>query len=359
MQIEIVDPHITDELVNPIRNFLRGRRAIGKYAYLLDEFSEEQIVFTFSGQASGLLPQKIFSLLPNVIKKILIIIEKKIFKYFYKRFNNPDKSSQNIKIYILRNVCDIQIDRINNDLRKGRTIFGLCSHAHLIKQKLLKFDRNLLLLCDKELNALEPFSSFKCYHLPLIAAERFTSRTNWVDRSSKVLALGTVHRFTEKMPGFVAVGNNFYTLHPSRYDVLNNGLDEIFTKNFSVVNSGENFINKQKSYMSIDLVSLYNQYRYGFVGSDALGIAANGLFEGMACGCEMFLEAKTADKLGFLNGKHVWTFDGSAKNLMERYVDITFNSRRLKYDPVSIAHEWNLTSRQALSNTFFGTDLRD
>lgn len=348
-KIAIIDPHFTDELVAPIRSIARGRMAIKKYAYLLDEVLPPETQLFFSGHLSGLIAPTSFERVPKFLKRFLLTIEKLFYRYngiYLSEIRNAGKDFDAV-VFVLRNLQLAQFEGVQKLLDAGVIVYGLCSHAHLLEPILQKLDRRVVLLCDQEIMRMKPFSNFETECISLVPSDKFISTKLWDDRSCKVIAVGTVHRFRSPLAGFVETSDGYFTLHPSRYDINSNGDPEIFEKHLSLVCDTQSTARAQKDYMNLSLTELYNHYRYAVIGSDALTIAANGLFEGMACGCEMFLEEETAHKLGLENGVHVWTFKGSAQSLEERYQSVISDASRLKLDPVETAafHRRNATER--------------
>jgi hypothetical protein len=339
MTLCIVDPHYTDEFIQPLRNFLRRRKAIKKFNYVLGDH-DKNYFFATSGYLSGIMAPRTFSRMPSSLTRAIILFE----RLGYSLSGTSIKSrgamcKADSFLYVLRNTNDQVLRQIVSHLDAGYRVYGLCSHAHLLEQTLGKLDRRVVLLCDKEVMDHPWFSEHRSVHLPLIPDKRFVKTKAWTQRSEKILALGTVHQFRTRSDAFQQMPDGMFSLHPSRYDILQRGSDTVFDKKFSVVRQGEDLAISQHSYMSLDLVQAYNNYRYACVGSDALGIAANGLYEGMACGCEMFLETQVAISLGLKDGVHVWTYTQGAETIEQKHKEIIQMGMRLKEDPVDIASQ--------------------
>jgi len=334
MTLCIVDPHYTDEFIQPLRNMLRRRKAIKKFDYVLSG-DNENYFFCTSGHLSGIMTPRSFERMPSPIKRAIVFFE----RLAYSAIGTDIKSRSAMRnaqsfLYVLRNTNDQVLRQIVSHLDAGSRVYGLCSHAHLLERTLAKLDRRVVLLCDREVMGHPWFSEHRSVHLPLIPDKRFHKIKAWARRSEKILALGTVHQFRTPLEGFQKMPDGMFSLHPSRYDILQKGSETVFDKKFSVVQQGEDLAVSQHSYMSLDLVEAYNNHRYACVGSDALGIAANGLYEGMACGCEMFLETKVANSLGLKDGIEVWTYTQGAETIEQKHKKIIQMGLRLEKDPV-------------------------
>jgi hypothetical protein len=72
----------------------------------------------------------------------------------------------------------------------------------------------------------------------------------------------------------------------------------------------------QKKYFLIDIVDLYNSYKYAVVGEEISGFPALGAFEAMACGAALFAAPKYYSGLGLEVGKHYFPYDETLNGLL-------------------------------------------
>ena len=315
----ILDPHLTDEVYTPIKFIIKRRKALRKYSefsnIVLSKENESNIIF--SSKKSGVLKPNIFSTLPSVLKKIVTYIESSIWSRVNNlRIYNGLKPGQGDIVFVLLRNNGFDMDEYINSLRlQGAKICWLTSHFHLSYDNFNLISSDDYLVLDNPIDLILPKIRRAIYIAPVIA-NRFKNY-NLENRKEKILCNGTVHQYSNIFPGAVLV-NDWYTLHPSRLSVylgIKNTKDEYFISNYSVISDKTNLYTEQRSYMKLDLVDLYNQYRFAFIGSESYGIVALGFFEAMSCGCEVFIEENIGKNIGLEDGVNCWFFDGSFDSL--------------------------------------------
>lgn len=322
-RVFLLDPHFTDEIYTPIRFHLRGRRGLHKYSYYSAPCNNDgSINIAFSAGLSGVIPENIFSRLPCGLRSLIMWIEN---KYWAKKnkltFTNFFPTRGDSIIVFLRNcnsLVELQVERFRNE---GVNIIWATSHFHLSYKNNNAVKINDLVLMDNKLDSNYKFSA-KTIIFPPVVNEKFqVIRPNdFSKRDSRILCNGTIHVYRDAFSGSVKCGD-FFTMHPSRYAV-HQADSEILVKNFSIVTDSDTLYASQREYMNTNLTSLYNMFRFAFVGSEANGIVALGVYEAMACGCEVFIEKEVGDRVGLEDGKTAWFFDGTFESLHARHQEI-------------------------------------
>ena len=322
-KVVLVDPHLTDEFFTPIRFFLKRRKGLGKYSYFTKIDDVTNVALTF--EHSGIVPSKIFRILPYFFKALIVLSEYYIWKVLQKRhITLVSLDKRDIAIYLLRNANEFSVDYLR---KKGVLVAWLMSHYHLAKEHIGYVENEDLILADN-LMALYNDLESTVHILPAAVKSRFRRIKPFEERSQKVIATGTIHLYSKPFNGSVKYKKH-HTMHPSRADVyFSESL--IFEKNFSIISDSDNLYSAQRGYMSQDIVEIYNNHKYAFVGSEAEGIFALGAIEAMCCGCELFIEEDIGIKLGLIDGETAWFFDGTSDSLERVYAFVIEN--RLSLD---------------------------
>jgi hypothetical protein len=329
----IVDPHFTDEIYTPLRFYIRKRKGLNKYSYLSNVCENERGVnILFSNTISGVINSSLFEKLPILFKRFIILIESKFWLLLNKikvsKLTTPKASD--IAIVQLRNITPSQLKYIDKLRDLDVIIAWGTSHLHLAAQNLSYIKPVDLVLIDNNLN-IQGVDSSHLIISPPVVKDRFINLHK--ARINKILCVGTVHVYKAFHHGFYKSAEIF-TLHPARYKVLSNrdeSINSILLKNYSVISDDLNLYQVQRKYLKQDIVSLYNDYRFAFIGSENTGVVALGTYEAMACGCEVFLEEHIAKKVGLIDGVHVWTFRGTAESLRNKFDEIISEQKVLDH----------------------------
>ena len=159
--------------------------------------------------------------------------------------------------------------------------------------------------------------------LPFAVAERF-KKDEISPRKEQAVATGSFHDLTKELPArkytdFMQ-NTGLTTYHPIRKEIYDQkpaeidcrvspyrppAPDSFFARVKSHLSVG------QKSYFAINIVDLYNSYKYAIVGEEFSGFPALGAFEAMACGCTVIGLASCYKGTGALPGVHFIAHDGS------------------------------------------------
>ena len=332
-RVFLVDPHMTDEVFTPIRFFIRKRKGLNKYGYFSDvSFMNNKVNICTSNAISGVIPVSLFKLLPCLFRSISLNLE----LFFWSKLNNikickgvPQRDD--IAIFFLRNLSE-EANRYIIALRKaGVKIAWATSHFHLSYSNRQYVDDKDIVFMDNKLPSPIELRGKDIISPPAVNGKfKILALSN--TRFERVLCVGTVHMYQKPFKGSIE-HQGVFTMHPSRCDLFH-AKSPFLEKNYSVITDDVNLYTSQRTYMGGDLPYMYNSYRFAFVGSEACGVAALGVFEAMACGCELFIEQDVGKNLGLLDGLNAWFFDGTSKSLLDRLSWILNNNEHLDQEAI-------------------------
>lgn len=331
----LVDPHMTDEVFTPLRFFIRKRRGLKKYSYFQQICSDESKVNVSQSWAlSGIVPAKIFSKLPKVVRRAINLLETYFWGIFNKvKINRVKPTENDVAIVYLRNHTK-KVDAYVSMLRGcGVKIVWLTSHFHLSYHNKNYINNQDIVCLDNKLPVDVELPGHKMISPPVVGSRFKVLDRQFDNRHSRVLCVGTVHMYQNYFLGSVAY-NNSYTMHPSRCSLLESD-DPRLEKNFSVITDNISLYQSQRTYMGGDLPSFYNSFRFAFIGSEHLGIAALGVYEAMSCGCEVFIEESVGNMLNMKEGIDAWFFNGTADSLLKKFNFINENNLYLNQDAIN------------------------
>jgi hypothetical protein len=172
--------------------------------------------------------------------------------------------------------------------------------------------------------------------LPFIAANRFKSYTPFRERSSKLVATGSI-TFKMTDPDFI---NFFKTdeLQPLRRQIYEHAdnykaeIDSLISDLNASRGSGKikevpfwrrvfrRFVpHPQHSYYQKNIVDVYNSYMMFTVPEEICDLPAIGVVEGMACGCAFIgLDSPMYRDLGMVPGVHYVAHNGTLEDLIDK-----------------------------------------
>ncbi|MCD6401843.1 MAG: glycosyltransferase [Anaerolineales bacterium] len=348
--IVFYNPHVDDFLAEPPHFRLVNRRALKKYGYLIEGIlnANKKIKVLVDGTISAFIPDRYFSLLPKHIRQWIAIHE----IHWWINLNNLQG-----KVKIIRNASDADSDVLLAFSYKAATglsgrqlahlntfpvkIFHLSHYFISTKEKSENLQRlsNVLLAGDSDISVNPYFRQYFPWYnrpfvvLPFAVAPRFQVRRSFHNRQPLCVAMGTFHNLHEEVPAkkYLDYIGYFHssTYHPMRKLIYDN--TKALTKHiFSKISlyHGESgsgvlrrllrhFLVSQKSYFSIDIVDLYNRYRYAIIGEEATGFPALGAFEAMACRCVLIAQPGFYNGLGLVPDEHFVAHNGSLNSVVE------------------------------------------
>jgi hypothetical protein len=346
--IILYNPHVDDFLGEPPHfKFLR-RRALKKYGFLITEAlaKNQEIRVLIDGSLSAFVPVYIFSILPNWLRQSIATIEYKAWLHLnkfgplVKRIAPPRQQTDDVLMAFSYKSATGNFSLRRDTLEKYKHVIVHLSHYFVStseKSENLASLRNVWLAGDSDVTEIQYFKKYFSWYkksfliLPFAVSSRFTKTKDFQSRKNMCVATGSFHDLTHEFPqskyeDFMRT-TALTTYHPIRKAVFDNAdiLSDIISCHTS---SYRQYGNKskvkgllghllvgQKKYFSIDIVELYNSYRYAVVGEEVSGFPALGAFEAMACGAVLFAPPKYYSGLGLEFGVHYFPYDETLNGL--------------------------------------------
>lgn len=347
--IVFYNPHVDDFLAEPPHFRLLKRRPLKKYGYLIEGViaARGQVHILVDGTISAFIPDRYFALLPGFIRRWVATLEVRRWErinYLSGKVSlvqDTSKAAEEILFAFSYKTATGNFEgRLPNLAAFRSKIFHL-SHYFIStgeKGQNLRRVENVWLAGDSDISANPYFRRFFAWYdqpfvaLPFAVAPRFQVRRTFGERESLCVAIGTFHNLHEEIPAekyrdYIDFFRSS-TYHPVRKLIHDHvatlgkwivskislyrgkaeggGLKRLF-KHLSV---------SQKEYFNIDIVELYNSYRYAIVGEEASGFPALGAFEAMACGCVLIAQPQFYAGWELMPGKHFVTHDGSLESIV-------------------------------------------
>lgn len=342
------NPHVDDFLSGPLQFRLLRRRALKKYGFLIAEAikKEEQINICYDHSCSGLIPEGIFRYLPNFIRFLFTFFEFRMWMKANKlakhinvvKIKDLDVNNHVLLAFSYKSATGMFNGRLALFRRCKAVVFHL-SHYFIstkLKSNNIAKLKNAFLAGDSDFTS----NSYFKYHfgwydkeflvLPFAVEDRFKVKKEFSERKEKAVATGTFHDLTKEPKGWLyedfLEATNSSTYHPIRKSIymsasqLSQTIDSKISyykdygaKNFSLVTNPLKV--SQKSYFSIDIVDLYNDYQFAIIGEEVTGAPAIGTLEAMACGCVVFVMPEFYSGYNLIEGRDYVAYDGSIEDL--------------------------------------------
>jgi hypothetical protein len=308
MKILLLNPHRSDFIFESVAYTKIGRKSLKKYGYLSKYFEEKDTTFLCLN-SSLYYHLKKFNL--QFLDKFFLNIELNLFKKSNKIKHEIITGTDNLNKYDLVfcfgfSIRDLSSKHIKYlSLNSNKFIIHL-SHYHVFSKKLSEWSEisNIIFCADSDIRNNFMFTYFVQKPIPFFILsftinQRFKKINNFENRENKVISTGTFHEF-EKYLTIREIKQNpisgifgFLTLHTERRIIskfkdklpnlvsLNSSMETV--QIFNLIKKS-NKVN-QTTYFAQDIVSLYNEYKFVFVGEDIPGLPGIGIFEAVACGC--------------------------------------------------------------------------
>ena len=348
-KIILYNPHIDDFLGEPPHFRLLRRRPLKKYGFLIDAIIKEQgqLLVVIDGTLSCFISPHYFKLIPKYIRLLISLLEyyiwvkiNKLQKVKLISSNNNDFKSH-ILIAFSYKAATGNFKLRRAFLNKFSAVYFHLSHYFVStseKSDNLKTISNVWLAGDSDLSDNDYYNAYFHWYkndfitLPFAVKSRFVNRTPFSSRESRCVATGSVHTLSKERPVQAyydyKTQTGLDTYHPLRKEIYENS--ENISKNIeclvtpyrtyiptSLFNDWvSHFFVSQKKYLSMDIVEIYNKYKFAVVGEEASGFPALGMFEAMACGCVVFADPRRLAGLDLVAGTHYIQYDGSLKGLL-------------------------------------------
>lgn len=340
MKVLVLNPHRSDFIYKSVGYSFLRRKSLQKYAYLQLFFDSVQTDFICkTSSAFGVLKKFGFGWLD----RLLVQFEKRNFA----RLNNV---AENVNFvddcvdeydvifgfgFSIRDLSDQELKRYSTCCK--RLIIHL-SHYHLFAERLdvwAKFG-NTVFCADADIRENIFYRFFvrrspEFFVLSYVIEDRFRVIQDYSTRKNMVISTGTFHRFEEMwsrkrlkkhpLSGIFSV----LSLHPERR-VVNAYADKLpFVESrngpmgsitlWSILWKSKKI--SQKGYFAVDIVKLYNEYKFAFVGEESVtGLPGIGILEAVACGCIPIINKRCYKSTPLENASQV-IFYSSIHDLIE------------------------------------------
>lgn len=332
----IYNPQI-DCLIGTLPYFkLRGRKSSRKYGFLVSEAKnrEERIYAYVDYTACSFLPCSIFSRLPKFLRAIV-----SEFDYFIWKLSNPEipvvrfrernKSNSVLIAFMWRNFENTRLENeIIKNLNSFKNIILHTTHYFMNaehKFTLVRKINNKIYAGDNDIRNNTLFKKLVgCEQknfliLGFAVQKRFEQKSKFNQRLNKCIATGTLIEIDNephlKRHKLVKIHLNSDTYHPGRKFIHENvekynRVDSVISlfrgsKSKAKIRSLiDKFSVSQKEYHSLDLVEIYNKYKFAYNGSEITGGISLGNFEAMSCGCVLFIHSEDVAGMNLLPWIH-------------------------------------------------------
>lgn len=334
-----------------ISHWIRGKNPTGKYTYILEEsLVEETVSILLSSNKNGpLITRQFYRFLRFLRFYLWLKINNLPLKKFKLFFDCSSFTSQDIVFSFAHdNLAKIPVDcdedAYLNDLKNSKANFLIhLSHYVYSIETLSKRAKSLnKIFFIAEANLQKHSSFFKKFFswyseeffvLPFCPQKRFVDLEG--ERSKLALAIGAI-TFEINEQAFI---EHFHTniLQPSRelilknkkefrdLDVIINKLPSRFEHKGALSHISSRFINhlksmvkgnEEKRYYSLDIVELYNSYKYFLCPPELGELPGIGMSEGMASG-SIFITERSAflEDYGMVAGRDYLEYDGTLEGL--------------------------------------------
>ncbi len=345
--ITLYNPHIDDFSGCPIQFRLLKRRALKKYGFLLNEKSGVVSEILVDSSQSSFIPKAMFLLFPKLIRRFIVGCEvgvwRKINNCTIKITFDSDlhRASTNSLFCFSYKSLYGKMDEKRKIFSKYDKVFFHLSHYFVdtsYKSSLIRSIENSYLCGENDISKNEFFKTYFDWYkrpfliLPFEIGERFDVRREFSERKSMCVATGSFHRLSLEYPAYKYCDyintSGHDTYHPLRKYIFESesikNIDSFikpyrdYTKSNSKIGRFlGHFVIKQASYFSVDIVELYNSYKFAVVGEEYSGFVAIGALEAMKCGCVVMSPAGVMDSLGFEAGKHYIQYSNGLSGLLD------------------------------------------
>ena len=306
MEILIINPHRSDFIFESFAYKILGRKSLKKYKYLQKFIFNNTTYFYFKTSS-------FYNYLRKIKFTFLDILFLKIEKKYFLKYNNLE-NIQTIKIQNTYSfdvvfcfgfsIRDFKFYDLELIAKKSKSFIIHLSHYHLYADKINEWSKleNVKFCSDSDMTNNYFYNYFvdtkpKHFILSYIIEDKFKQTTNWNERENKIVSTGTFHEFEkiynkkELHTNLVSGYFNSLSLHPERriVNLFSNKIN--YLDSYSSTMGSIKILNKslkinQKDYFKKDIVTIYNQYKYAFVGEESIiGIPGIGIFEAILCGC--------------------------------------------------------------------------
>jgi hypothetical protein len=385
MMVVLYNPHVDDFLAEPPHYRLLKRRPLRKYGFFIDESLRkgQAVNVLVDGTSSAFISERVFHKLPQFLRWYVSEVEYKIwlrinrFGTLVRRVQAPKEKSDEVLLAFSYKSATGDFALRRNVLTQYRAVVFHLSHYFVLtkeKSENIKTLDNAWLAGDSDIRDIDYFKHFFSWYkkeflvLPFAVSPRFCLKKKYSERQNRCVATGSFHDLTQEQPPEKYVdylcATQSTTYHPIRkeiYDQAASVKSLVESKISPYRKYGQSsklkrlighFLVAQKKYFSIDIVDLYNDYRFAVVGEELSGFPALGAFEAMACGCTLIADKKYYKGLGLAQNEHYINYEGTLNSLLmtittqqtngsDQIVTAGANFITSRFSPVAVFQEWN------------------
>jgi len=360
MKILFLNPHRSDFVYDSPLYSIIGRKSLKKYGYLSHFFECNSVEFRF-------LTSSFYARLNNMGLPSLDRLFLKIEKYLFHKKNQDLNinfslpSSENYDLIIgfgfaIRDIQFVELEKISQ-----RTNFFLIhlSHYHLYANLLNRWSglANVIFCADSDIrnNFIFKYYVDNCPKFEVLSFipnfNRFKVLNPGNVRIQKVISTGTFHKFecserNDRLKNNLLVKPfGLLSLHPERriifslsekLELLNSYISELEPSNFFTFFLGRSKMS-QKNYFKLDIVQLYNEHQFAFIGEEITGLPGIGIVEAALSGCIPIIKRSCYLGTPFENSAGVIYYDSledlifilNDGKLIDQYVNTTLSNELL------------------------------
>lgn len=347
--IILYNPHVDDFLAEPPHFRFLKRRALKKYGFFISESlrTGNLVNVLIDGTASAFIPEKIFHKLPKFLRGLVAEIEYRLWKRcnnfgsLLNRVQPAVNKSDDVVLAFSYKAATGDFSLRRDLLSRYRAVVFHLSHYFVStseKSRNIQSLDNAFLAGDSDIADIAYFKkNFPWYGrqflvLSFSVAARFEIRKPFSERQNRCVATGSFHDLTQEQPPERYVDyirtTGATTYHPIRKDLYEakEKVSELIEcrvspyRQYGATSKFKRMLNhfsvSQKKYFAVDIVDLYNDYRFAVVGEELSGFPALGAFEAMACGCVVLAQPSYYAGLGLEANQHYLPYDGTLDNLI-------------------------------------------
>lgn len=348
--VVLYNPHVDDLLAGPPHFRFLKRRPLKKYGFFIDESlrNGREVNVLVDGTSSAYIPEKVFHKLPRFLRLFFSEVEYKLwlrlnkFGHLVKRVQTPKEKSDDVLLAFSYKAATGDFSLRRNLLTKYRVVVFHLSHYFVStkeKSENIKSLDNAWLAGDSDITNIQYFKHFFPWYkkeflvLPFSVSKRFCLKKEYSERQNRCVATGSFHDLTQEQPpekyADCLSATQSTTYHPIRKEIYDQrasvkSLIECKISPYRQYGSSSklkrlisHFSVAQKKYFSIDIVDLYNDYRFAVVGEELSGFPALGALEAMACGCTLIASPINYRGMGLVPNIHYIPYPGTMESLLQ------------------------------------------
>ena len=318
------------------------RKSAQKYTYLFDFFLKEnkKVYIYIDSYKERSQTFSLRNFIPSIVGFYYWIIKNRINPLHVKIITNIDKIDENdvLFLFLFGNFTNpggvlTGARQKSNDLIAKNVAFKVVHFTHFMyradvgSKNCRKINPDLLVA---ENNLFRNSGFFRkhfgwyqkdVYTLPFVPNEKFKKIKKFSERQNKAMVIGTIAEPMDDEVFISYFGQNM--VHPMRAKIyknkanLVNALDSFVSPIITINQVNSKSETGQQGYHSLDIVSLFNNYKMFIVPEEVNDLPGIGFVEGMMCG-PAFIGKRDPmyENIGLKDGFNYIAYDGSLDDLV-------------------------------------------